>query len=396
MAAFLEIARTGLDAVLLHPLRSVVTVAALVAVLLPYLAGQGLCKGLEDEAEASVQFGADLYLTARQYGRPVPIPLSVLEEARRIPGVVEVVPRIVGAVVLGKDAENAVVVGMPLERFPAAVSCVRGRLPAAGKLNELVMGTALARRLRVEVGAYLPPFYHSAEGERISQVVGLFTPEVGLWQANLLFTSFDTAAHLFDQKGTATDLLVYCRPGYANDVAAALTALRLPPAQAGQSLRPHVTARADAAALLSMGVRHREGLFQLHFLLAIVVSILVLLVTSGFGLTARRREIGILKATGWQTDEILLRSAVESVLLALAGISLSVLLAYLWLRGLNGYWIASLVLSGVDVAPGFRVPYRLTPIPVLLAFVIGLVVVLSGTLYSAWRAATVPPIEAMR
>ena len=110
----------------------------------------------------------------------------------------------------------------------------------------------------------------------------------------------------------------------------------------------------------------------------------------------RRREIGILKATGWQTDEILLRSTVESFVLALAGISLSIVLAFVWLKWLNAYGIAAIFLTGVDAAPGFHVPSRLLPVPVLLAALIGLVVVLSGTLYSSWRAATTPPSEAMR
>ena len=58
--------------------------------------------------------------------------------------------------------------------------------------------------------------------------------------------------------------------------------------------------------------------------------------------------------------------------------------------------VAGLFLAGSDVAPDFSVPFRLTPIPALLAFVLSLVVVLSGTLYSSWRAATTSPREAMR
>jgi hypothetical protein len=53
MAPLLEVARTGLAAVLLHPLRSLVSFGAVVAVLLPYLAGTALSKGLEAEAEAA-------------------------------------------------------------------------------------------------------------------------------------------------------------------------------------------------------------------------------------------------------------------------------------------------------------------------------------------------------
>jgi hypothetical protein len=42
------------------------------------------------------------------------------------------------------------------------------------------------------------------------------------------------------------------------------------------------------------------------------------------------------------------------------------------------------------------VPFRLVPVPVLLAFLIALVVVMTGSLWSTWRAATTPPREAMR
>ena len=72
------------------------------------------------------------------------------------------------------------------------------------------------------------------------------------------------------------------------------------------------------------------------------------------------------------------------------------MLAWGWMRLGNGYGIASLFLDGVDAAPSFRVPFRLTPVPALLAFVLAFAVVLMGTLYSCWRAAVTPPLEAMR
>ncbi len=397
MRYFLDIAQTGLVALLLHPLRSLVTTTAVVVLLVPYLAGLGLSKGIQQEAESAVRFGADLYVTGSQFGRNVPVPLTVVEKIRQIDGVTEVVPRIVGGLVLGKDRENAVLVGIPVEKFPAGITCVAGRLPQQSPLNELVVGSELARRLRLTIDSMIPPFYHNKHGERLSRVVGLFRSEVSLWQAHLIFTTLETAAAIFNQEGLATDLLVYCRPGSQAQVSGTIlrTLSWSPPGTAG-NVRPKVTAREDLQALLPSGLLHREGIFNLHFVLAFAVGIAVVLVTSGLGLSERRREIGILKATGWQTDEILLRGLVESFLLSLAGASVAVLLAFLWLRGFNGYGIASVFLAGVDRAPGFPVPFRLTPIPVLLALVISFAVVMSGTLYSTWRAATVAPIAAMR
>src|SRR6059058_2020503 len=72
MRYFLEIARTGLTAILLHPLRSVVTTACVVVLLLPFLVGLALSKGVEHEARASIRFGADLYVSGDQIGRRVP------------------------------------------------------------------------------------------------------------------------------------------------------------------------------------------------------------------------------------------------------------------------------------------------------------------------------------
>jgi ABC-type lipoprotein release transport system permease subunit len=398
MRHLLEIAQTGLAAVRLHPLRSLVCIAALVVMLLPYLVGMALSQGLEDEAEASARFGADLYVSGSQFGRPVPIPLTAVDFIRRIDGVTEVAPRIVGEVVLGKDEEHAVLVGLSPERMADWSDTIDGNLPQSGpgRPNELVIGTTLARRLHLTVGSMLPYFYQSKGPLRTSRVVGIFKADAPLWQARLVLTPFETAETVFGQPGLATDLLVSCRPGYQDAVSRAIVQDLSLPASGGGSIRPRVTTREDLLALLPRGLWQREGIFTLHFVLAFVVGILVLLVTSGVGLAERRREIGILKATGWQTDEVLLRGLTESFALALAGACLALLLAWLWLRVFNGYGIAGLFLAGAGAAPDFPVPFRLAPIPALLAFVLSFVVVLTGTLYSSWRAATTAPLEAIR
>ncbi len=396
MRQLIEIAHTGIAAVTMHPLRSATTICALMAVLVPFVTGIGLSHGIRQEAADSIRFGADLYVSGTQFGRAVPLPLSTASRIAGIDGVADVVPRIVGGLVLGRNHERAVLVGIPLGNLPPTIRCVEGTLYANGSMNELVVGSQLARRLGLRVGSVIPPFYQNAKGERVSKVVGVFDANISMWSANLIFTSFETASAIFDQSPRATCLLVYCRPGHANNIK--MTILRkfteLSDEQSG--IRPRVIAKDDLESLVPAELLHGEGIFSLHFLLAFSVAILVVLVTSGAGLSPRRREIGILKATGWQTDEVLWRYSVESLLLSLTGASASVIVAYVWLKGLNGYWIAGIFLPGVGRSPGFDVPFRLTPVPVLLAFIVSFVVVMSGTVYSSWRAATVPPREAMR
>jgi ABC-type lipoprotein release transport system permease subunit len=397
MRRFVDIAWTGLVAVRLHPLRSAATLACLLVVLLPYSAGLALSQGLQAEAEAAIRGGADLYVTGSQFGRTVPVPLTAVASIRRLDGVTAVTPRIVGSIVLGRSGEQAVLVGLPPDQFPQAATCIDGRLSVDGNVHELVIGTELARRLRLDIGSVIPPFYRSDAGEKLSTVVGIFRTDVPLWQANLVLTTFDSAAAIFNQRGLATDLLVECRPGAEESVRSQIVQqIALGPPGDENRVRSRVTARADLEALLPAGLLHREGVFNLIWLLALVVAILVVAVTSGFGLSHRRREIGILKATGWQTDEILLRSAVESVTLALLAAALALVLAWLWLAWLNGYGIAAVFFAGAGIVPSFAIPYRFAPVAALVPTGLALTVTLTGTLYSSWRAATVSPRDALR
>jgi ABC-type lipoprotein release transport system permease subunit len=380
---------------LLHPLRSVATVACVVAGLLPYLVGLGLSHGVQQQARDSIRWGADLYVSGRRFGRTAPLPLQTAEQIQKIPGVLDIRPRIVGAITLGKERRSAVVVGLPASALPKSTRCVAGRLFRAE--NELVIGTTLARELKLQPGSLLPPFYQNVEGERVTRVVGVFESDAPLWQADLIFTSLETAATIFDQRGTATELLVDCGPGYQQHVARAIGRLIIQRTDdTSNPLQLRVVTRQQLRSMLPRGLLHREGIFNLHFLLVFSVGILATMATSGFGSAERRREIGVLKATGWRTDEVLLRGTVEAFLLSILGASLSILAAFVWLEWFNGYWLASLFLPGIEATSSADVPFRLLPLPALLGFLIALAIVMSGTLYSSWRAATVPPIEALR
>lgn len=398
MRYLLDICGTGLAALRLHPLRSLVVFLAVTVVLVPYLAGLGLSEGLQAEAEESANIGADLYVSGSRFGRHVSLPLNAVQQIHRISGVNEVAPRIVGEVVLGREGVRAELMGLPPEQLAAYRGWIDGELPQTRSLNELVIGASLARKLHLQRGSTLPPFYRNdREGSHLSRVVGVFRPDAPVWQANRILTTFETAERIFDQRDAATDLLVWCRPDAEDSVRRAIEdSLSFPEPYDEGVIRPTVTTRQDRLAALPGRLMHREGVFNLHFLLAFVIGILVLLVTSDIGRGERRREIGILKATGWQTDEILLRGFIESCVLSLAGAAMACLLAWVWLSLANGYGLAGLFLDGVAVAPSFRVPFRLAPVPVLLAFVLAFAVVLMGTFYSCWRAAVTPPLDAMR
>jgi len=397
MWTFLEIIGTGVAAVKLHPLRSAVTVFCLCAVLVPYAAATALSNGIQWEAQISIDAGADLYVSGLQFGRQVPLPLSASTSIEAIDGVVSVVPRIVGEVLLGKDHIPAVLVGLPAAELPASLAIIEGRLPEPAAVHELVIGTELAHRLQLQVGSYIPPFYNSRAGDRVSKVVGIFRGHAPFWQSNLIFTTLQAAGAIFNQPQLATEFLVRCRPQYAARLQEHILRNVHPRSESAvEPLRLRVITREDMRSFLPRGLMRREGIFQLHYLLLIVASMLVVLVTSGFGLAERSREIGILKATGWQTDEVLLRSFAESLAIAMSGALTSLLLAFIWLRFLNGVGIASLFISGVAIWPTATIPYVLLARPAVITCVLAVTITMTGSLYSTWRTAVSSPSSVMR
>ncbi|MDF5759154.1 FtsX-like permease family protein [Spongiactinospora sp. TRM90649] len=119
------------------------------------------------------------------------------------------------------------------------------------------------------------------------------------------------------------------------------------------------------------------------------VAIFVVASTFAFGVAQRRREFGLLRAVGATPRQV--RRMVYGEALAIAvvaaagGVALGVALGP-WLGGL-------LVTAGFEPA-GFTV--EVTPLPLLGAFAVGIVVALAGAWSAARRAAGVRPLEALR
>lgn len=390
MYALYAIGRTGVTSLLLNRARSVATVLTVVALLVPYLTAVAISDGVKQQAVWSIEDGADLYVSCRQFGRFAPIPLSMVEPLRELPGVEEVVPRIVGRIRLGRDQVDAVLVGVPINHLASTVRGVDGRLFEKKGSNELVIGQELAEQLQLKVGSMIPPFYHSRSGDHVSKIVGVFRAQASLWQSRVVFTDFQSAAHIFDHDSVATDLLIYSRPEYVNDLQALIhRTLSLGLQDATPELR--ILSKDALRSAVLRSVMNRQAIFGIHWMALLAAGVGLVNVTSGIGLQQRSQEVAILKAVGWHTEQILFRNFIENLCLVLFAAALSVLICFVWLRWLNGVWIASLFIQGASLSPSFTVPASINGLTAFLSVLLSFVLVMIGSLYSTWRAASQPP-----
>jgi ABC-type lipoprotein release transport system permease subunit len=395
MRRVLDILWAGVQAAARDRLSSGIIAATLVAVLLPYLAALGIAAGIHDDTREALHGGADLIVTPRRFGKPCPAPLELGRELGMLTGVRTAIPRIVGEVQIGREPESVILVGLPPEFMPDLGAPLDGRPPRTAARHEMAVSAALAHRLQLRVGSLIPPFYRNDRGERVSEVVAVFHPDGSLGQVNLVVTTLADAALIFEQPDNVTDWLLVCDPAAAADVRRGVRRLR-GHAPDGGVISLDARTPAEWLTAVELGVRERTGIVSLHWALLLVAAVLVVLVSAGAGAREQRRALGILKATGWQTDEILMMRFAQSFSQALVSWLIAVAAAWVWLRLGNGVWIAGWFLTDVDFYPGFTVPFRLAPLPACIALLLAVVIVLSGSWFSAWRAAITPPREAMR
>jgi putative ABC transport system permease protein len=125
--------------------------------------------------------------------------------------------------------------------------------------------------------------------------------------------------------------------------------------------------------------------------LAAIASIGLLVASIGImnimlvSVTERTREIGIRKAVGAKRRDILLQFLIEAAALSLVGGAAGIVFG----------WLLSLAISFIATSAGFPLQATLSPLHVIIAVGVSLVIGLVSGIYPAMRAARLNPIDAL-
>jgi len=125
--------------------------------------------------------------------------------------------------------------------------------------------------------------------------------------------------------------------------------------------------------------------------LAAIASIGLLVASIGImnimlvSVTERTREIGVRKAVGAKRRDILLQFLIEAAALSLVGGGAGIVFG----------WLLSLAISFIATSAGFPLQATLSPLHVIIAVGVSLVIGLASGIYPAMRAARLNPIDAL-
>lgn len=308
-------------------------------------------------------------------------------------------PQASGAFVVGVDPERETGVTMLADNLTkkGGRRCASGKLPGP---KEIVLGYRLANRLNAYIGSQIEVVTDRAAaspwGTRIAQgvvltVSGISEAKMAEWDEVYGFVDLPTAKMLKGQKGVDA---VHFRLDDA--FAADKVADRVQKDLGYQATTWYESQAAFFGALA-------QEKFAMFIILVFIILVAAFNITSTLIMVVmeKRRDIGILRTLGASRQSILLLFIFEGLFIGLSGTITGVVLGTLLAYNLNpvAEFIAGLFgidLFNVQIYYFDQIPVAVVPRDILWITLSAFVLTLLSTLYPAWSASRLDPVEALR
>jgi ABC-type lipoprotein release transport system permease subunit len=346
-------------------------------------------EGLRAMQQELAQVAPSLTVQRLVAGRPALFPVSDVARVSAHPSVRSARARVWGYLYLSALEGNVTVIAID-----DAGTLGLDALDALSA-GEAILGSGVARSLGLRVGDRVAMATEAVEepgglpSPIFLTVRAVLPPETALLANDVVLTTDAEARRLLGvPEGEAVDVAVDVFPPEESTVVAAAISHELPGVR--------VIERESLARTFELTNDTRAGLLSATLVPALIAFLLLAWERlSGLG-PEERREIGVLKAVGWSTSDVLSARMTETGLVALLGTTLGLVLAYVHAFVLGAPLLVPALLGWSNLRPSLVIPPSTDPME-LVALVAAVVVPFVGiAIVPAWRAAMIDPDRALR
>jgi ABC-type lipoprotein release transport system permease subunit len=245
-----------------------------------------------------------------------------------------------------------------------------------------------AMPLQIQVGTLLSLI--TFDGELIEfEVIGIFASESKIYNYDMILTDLGSAREVLGyENSTFTDIAIWTN--YGSDLNS--VAFRLDTG-IGEA---RVLTRDAISDLMLKAYTGRAGITALLWLVVLLVVVLLAFTASSAGSEEARREVGLLKALGFDTVDVLEIRMLESITLSLLGVSLGISFAIIFDFILGAPLLAAYILGwGLVLLPG-GIPLAISLPTLFTVYAVGLVPILVAAVVPSWRNAITEPDIVLR
>ena len=313
-------------------------------------------------------------------GRQDLIPVDYIDTLKKIPGIQSVEPRLWGYYHDSYSGANYTIM------VNAALNDDTGNV---------IIGTGVSRRGATEKAGQrlhkndVIPLKASDGSVLALKVKGLLSASSELVTADLIQTSEEDFRKLFSfDHDKATDLVLRVRNSKELETIAAKIIQLYPDTR--PILRDQILRTYDA-------IFDWRGGIIIVILSGAVFAFIILAWDKATGLSAEeKREIGILKAVGWETSDILMMKFWEGATISLTSFFIGILLAYLHVFIFSVILFEPVLKGWSTLYPDIKLTPYINGYQVTTLFFLTVLPYTVVTIIPSWRSATIDPDSVMR
>lgn len=324
-------------------------------------------------------------------GRQVNVPALFIPEIEKIPGVEAVETRVWGYFYLTSLQANFTIYGMDLNLLEEGeyrkIVNWKNVLDQAKRDPQfrMIVGQGVFDLLK-DIDMEKAFLFYQPTWERPIpfDIIGTFKTETELQSNDLMVLQTEGARRVLElPPDEFTDLVVYVpNPEEIENIA--LKIRRMFP-----ELRTVTRAQIQNTYSSVFGWK---SAFVLSSLLVAIFAFLILIWDKASGLSPEeKREIGILKAVGWDTDVVLSVKFWEGLLLSGISSLTGILLSYAYIYWLRAPGLREIFIGWSTIYPSFKLIPDVDPKFLLLIITISVIPYLAVTVFPAWKAAITDP-----
>lgn len=339
------------------------------------------------EATAILEGAPELIVQRVVGGRHSLIPVEYTKKIKEIPGIGKIIPRIWGYYYDPSTGGNYTFIGVEgveKEQF----RLLKGSFIEGSDSGVCVIGSGIAESHFVDIGGRIPIKGPNGRAQ-IFRIKGIFEHKSSILTNDLFIISQKDIKRLFEiPEGYATDMIVQVfNPQEVDNIASKIRAF-LPdtrPITKKEILRTYDTL-----------FDWRSGMILTAFAGAILAFI-ILAWDKATGLSAEeKREIGILKAIGWETSDVLELRFWEGFVISSVSFLSGLIGGYIHVF-VFGASIFSPALKGWSVIfPEFRLIPFINPYQIIVLLFFTVIPYMASTIVPSWKAAITDPDTVMR
>lgn len=343
-----------------------------------------LTHALKYEVRLMLDDAPDLVVQKISGGRHDLIPADAARRISDIPGVAVAEPRWWGYYYDFLTGANFTLLG--INQAPADLKLLQGHLPAAPGACAIGRGVAEVRERGVGKEMFL---INSTNTGIVLDIVGVFEAKSNILTNDLVVLTKDDLMTFFGYTGDrATDIAVSVHNEREVGTVAEKIKRTMPdtrPITKGEILRTY-----------DLVLNWRSGMMLTIFASA-VVAFAILAWDKATGISAEeKREIGILRAIGWDSDDILELKFWEGLAVSLASFLMGSILAYLHVFHFGASFMAPVLKGWSVLFPPFDLLPVIDPYHIAVLAFFTIVPYVASTIVPSWKASVTDPDSVMR